>query len=87
MGEIRDELEAEDAIEWGNDLSRREADVTARELDIDRENRIEALRAASRIVAGAFASSRENGAGYGPLSPDEWTVCIAKTFAKYLEGE
>ena len=49
--------------------------------DNRRENRIEALRAASRIVSGKYEAFKV--AGYGPGS---LTIQLAEQFAKYLEG-
>ena len=46
-----------------------------------RENRIEALRAASRVVAQHIYDIP------GQLDYEKATLDLAKTFAKYLEGE
>ena len=54
-----------------------------------RQNRVEGLRAASRIVAGGLSSGRifHNHTDDSALTTKDATLCIAKTFAKYLEGE
>ena len=51
--------------------------------------RIEALRAASRIVAGGISSGRifRDHADNSVLTAKDAALCIAKTFVKFIEGE
>ena len=53
----------------------------------DVQIRIEALRAASRIVAGVMAGGERSMAGGEKGSSGDWTLNLAEDFAKYLEGE
>ena len=49
--------------------------------NLGRQIRIEAIRAASRVVAGICAG----GAKPGPISTQDVTVAMAKQFARYIE--
>ena len=53
--------------------------------------RIEALRAASRIVASTFqdalVSAKEDGTRTEKMNVVDSTIYVAEQFAKYLEGE
>ena len=60
--------------------------VTETAPDYSRENRIEALRAASRIVAGIYSNEKvikDNTPGAENV--DDVTLAIAEQFAKWLE--
>ena len=57
----------------------------AKDFRHDRNNRIEALRAASRIVAGTFDTAVKE--AKGPMNVTDSTIYVAEQFAKYLEGE
>ena len=67
--------------DWEQTREERERIIAAgvrEQPDLSRENRIEALRAASRITAGQ---------GFNGAGGDATTLFLAKQFAKYLEGE
>lgn len=52
----------------------------------DRENRIEALRAASWIVAGMYAEDQDFVDNDGNITPaEDATLQVAEQFAKWLE--
>ena len=52
-----------------------------------RQNRIEGLRAASRIAAGMYAGGHEPTIDGKLASAEDMIIILAKPLAKYLEGE
>ena len=80
LQERDDYKEAADSLGKALDESQRQFEDLVE--DMPRENRIEGLRAASRIVAASVSSRVPYAEG---LTTETATIKIAKTFATYLE--